>query len=187
MSSLQGSRGPTGRIAGYKVGQMQNFTPEQMNLFQSMFSHVAPNSYLSRLAGGEQGIFDQMEAPAMRQFSELQGNLASRFSGMGMGARRSSGFQNASNQAASNFAQDLQSRRQELQRQAIMDLMGMSSNLLQQRPNEQFLYEKKKPFLQQLLGGILPLAGAGLGGLFGGATGASIGGRIGGSAGQAFY
>ena len=54
-----------------------------------------------------------MEAPALKQFSGLQGNLASRFSGMGSGARRSSGFQNTSNQAASDFAQQLQANKQD--------------------------------------------------------------------------
>lgn len=186
MSSMYGSRPPTGKVAGYKVGQLQQFTPEQMQLFQSLFGHLSPDSNLSRLASGDQSLFGEMEAPALRQFSELQGNLASRFSGMGMGARRSSGFQNTSNQAASSFAQDLQSRRQELQRQALMDLMGLSNTLLGQRPYEQFLYEKKKPFWQQLLGGGLPIAGAAIGGAFGGPAGAMVGGQIGSTAGQAF-
>lgn len=190
MSSMygsSGSRSPTGKVAGYKVGQMQNYTPEQMNLFRSLFSNVGPDSYLSRLSQGDEGLFSEMEEPALRQFSGIQGNLASRFSGMGMGARKSSGFQNTSNQAASDFAGDLQSRRQELQRQAIKDLMGLSSDLLDKRPNEQFLYEKKKPFWQQLLGGAAPIGGALVGGLLGGPAGAAIGGRAGASAGQAFY
>ncbi len=129
---------------GYSQGQIQQFTPEQMQLFSQMFSQVSPDSYTSRLAGGDESLFQEMEAPAMKQFSELQGGLASRFSGMGSGARRSSGFQNASNQASSDFAQSLQSRRQELQRNAIQDLMGMSNNLLGQRPYENFMVEKQQ-------------------------------------------
>jgi hypothetical protein len=64
----------------------------------------------------------------------------------------------------------------------------MSSQLLDKRPNEQFLMEKehKKPFWQQLLSGGLPIAGAAVGGLFGGPAGAAIGGRAGSLAGQAF-
>jgi len=31
---------------GAKVGQMQNFSPEQMQLFQSLFSQVGPDSFL---------------------------------------------------------------------------------------------------------------------------------------------
>jgi len=140
---------------GYSYSQQ--FTPEQMQLFQQMFGNVDQGSYLSRLAGGDQSLFSEMEAPAMRQFNELQGNTASRFSGMGMGARRSSGFQNTMNQASSNFAQDLQSRRQDLQRQAIMDLMGLSSDLLGQRPYA--LAEKPQSGWSkfgQAVGGALP-------------------------------
>src|SRR5882672_46659 len=78
---------------GYKKGTIQQFTPEQMDLFRSLFGHTGQDSFLSKLAGGDEEAFGQVEAPAMRQFQGLQGQLASRFSGMGMGARRSSGFQ----------------------------------------------------------------------------------------------
>lgn len=171
MTSMTGATGgntratATGKWAGdkipsgYKAGQIQQYTPEQLDLFRSLFSQVGPDSYLSKLAGGDEGLFKQMEAPAMRQFAGLQGNIASRFSGQGMGARRSSGFQNAIGQAASDFSQDLQSKRQELQRQAIMDLMGLSSNLLEKRPYERFLSQKpENPWAEIVgkLGGAVP-------------------------------
>jgi hypothetical protein len=154
---------------GYEQGSLQQFTPEQMQLFRSLFAHLSPGGQLSKLAGGDEATFNQMEAPAMRQFAGLQGNLASRFSGMGsFGARNSSGFQNTANQASSDFAQDLQSRRTDLQRQALKDLMGMSNELLGQRPQENFLVKKPPSFLQQLLGGL-----------------GNIGGQIGGGVGTA--
>lgn len=142
--------------SGYKAGRIQQFTPEQMQLFESLFGQLGPGSNLARLAGGDQSMFEQMEAPAMRQFQGIQGQIASRFSGMGSGGRRSSGFQNTMNQAGSDFSQDLQSRRMDLQRQALQDLMGMSHSLLNQRPYEQFLYEKKKPWWQEFLSGFGP-------------------------------
>ena len=137
---------------GYNLGRIQQFTPEMMQLFQSLFSHVGPDSYLSRLASGDEGLFAEMERPALQQFSGLQGNIASKFSGMGTGARHSSGFQNAQTQAASDFASKLQSQRQGLQREAIGSLFDMSSSLLKQRPYDQFL-EKKPDFMSQILGG----------------------------------
>lgn len=173
-SSLYGGKGPTGKMQkmgnatgtgdivpkGYSKGQLSQYTPEQKELFQQMFSHVGPDSYLSRLAGGDEDIFNEMEAPAMRQFNELQGGLASRFSqGGGAGslsARRSSGFQNSNTAAASNFAQDLASKRQGLQQQAIKDLMGISESLLGQRPEDKFLVEK--PQRQNTFGQDLTLA-----------------------------
>ena len=161
-----GQRGPTGQIGnktpkGYRTGQMAQFTPEQMDLFGRSFDQASPDSYLSKLAGGDEATFNQIEAPALRQFSGLQGNLASRFSGMGMGARRSSGFQNAANEQASNFAQELQANRQGLQRQAMMDLRGLTSELLNYRPYENFMVKKKnkEPFWKQALGLISPIGG----------------------------
>jgi hypothetical protein len=148
---------------GYQKGQLGQFTPEQMQLFQRMFGNVGQDSFLSKLAGGDESQFEQLEAPALRQFQGLQGQLASRFSGMGNGARRSSGFQNTMNSAGSDFAQQLQSQRLGLQRQAMQDLMGMSESLLSQRPYEQFLTKKEQPFWQKLLLGISE-AGAGAAG-----------------------
>jgi len=124
---------------GYKSGQLQQFTPEQMQLFQQMFSHVSPDSQTGRLASGDQSMFDEVEAPALRQFQELQGQMGSRFSGMGMGGQKSSGFQNTMGQMGADFAQQLQSQRQNLQRQAIQDLMGNSKMLLGQSPYERNL------------------------------------------------
>lgn len=148
---------------GYQQGQLQQFSPEQMQLFQQMFGQVGPESFLGKLAGGDQSQFEAMEAPAMKQFAGLQGQLASRFSGMGMGARRSSGFQNTANQATSDFAQQLQSQRMGLQRQAIQDLMGMSGQLLGQRPYDQFLTEKPKSFWEQAGLGLIGGVGQGIG------------------------
>lgn len=151
---------------GFQRGQLQQFTPEQMDLFKQLFSHVEPDSFLSKLAGGDEGAFAQMEEPAMRQFQALQGQIGSRFSGMGTGALKSSGFRNTINQATSDFASDLASRRHELQRQALGDLMGMSQQLLGQRPYDQFLTQKPLSFWQQLavaLGGPAVQAGGLLG------------------------
>jgi hypothetical protein len=197
MTSLmgnQGYRGPAGGNlgekvpSGYKRGTLQNYTPEQMQLFQQNFSQVAPGSYLNRLAGGDQEIFNQIEAPALRQFQELQGQTASRFSGAGMGARRGSGFQNTTNQATSDFAERLQSQRQQLQQQAIRDLYSMSHSLLGERPYENFLVKKqRKPsFWQRLLGGAAPIAGGLAGGFLGGPQGAAAGYSLGGSFGRGF-
>jgi hypothetical protein len=147
---------------GYKQITTPQFTPEQTNLFKQLFSWVSPDSNLSRLANGDQSQFAQLEAPAMQQFSGLLGGLGSRFSGMGsFGARNSSGFQNTATSAASDFAQQLQSQRMGIQRQALQDLMGISNSLLGQRPYENIYVpeQQKQPgFLKQLL---LGLGGAG--------------------------
>jgi hypothetical protein len=197
-TSMTGYTGPqgmsTGRMLadqipkGYRAGQLQQFTPEQLDLFKQMFSHVAPESYLSRLSGGDQDIFNQIEQPALQQFSGLQGNIASRFSGMGTGGRKSSGFQNAMTSASQDFAAQLASQRNTLQRQALLDLMGISSDLLGQHPYHQFLLPKQQnpSFLNKLIGGGAPFAGAGLGFLEGGPLGALAGLGIGSKFGQGY-
>src|ERR1700679_1053292 len=114
---------------GYNKGQISQYTPEQTKLFSQMFGHVDPDSYLSKLSRGDEGTFDELEAPQHRQFNEQISNLANRFSGAGTGGRHSSGFKNATTAASSNFAQDLASQRQGLMRQALQDLTGISSAL----------------------------------------------------------
>ena len=107
--------------SGYKMGGYQKFTPEQLDLFKQMFQHLGPNSFLGKLAGGDQEAFREMERPALEQFSGMQGQIASRFSQMQPGAlssRGSSGFQNTINQASSDFASKLQSQRLGLQQQS---------------------------------------------------------------------
>lgn len=150
------------RPSGYKINRIQNFSPEQMQLFKDSFQYINPQSNLARLAGGDPQAFQQMEAPALRQFNELQGNLASRFSGMGsFGGRRSSGFQNAATSAASNFAQELQANRVNLQRQALADLMGYTNSILGQSPyNTLMIKKRQQPSLFDSLLGVFSPAGA---------------------------
>lgn len=175
MSSMTGTQGYGKPFKekvpkGYSAGTIQQYTPEQMQILEGMYPHAMPGSYLQRLAGGDQSMFAEMEAPAMKQFGEMQGQLASRFSGMGMGGRKGSGFANTMTQATSDFAQQLQSQRQGLQRQAIQDLMGLSGQLMGQRPYERSLTEKPKSVWESMA-----IAGAGgLGQGFGEAMGQKI-------------
>lgn len=193
MTSMTGSRGPAGNKIpkGYKTGRLQQYTPEQMGLFQQMFAHTAPGSQLSKMASGDQESFAPQEALAQRDFQNFQGQLGSRFSELApgaMSARRGSGFQNAATQGSQDFALQLSAQRQQLQRQALADLMGISGSLLEQRPYEQFLVKKqqKPSFGSRLFGAAAPIAGAALGGAFGGPGGAMLGGQIGSQIGSGF-
>jgi len=188
---VQGPSGRSGDIipSGYKTGQLQQFDPKQMRLYKQGFNQLKPGSYLSRLAGGDEEMFAEMEAPAMRQFQEMLGGLGSRFSGASrgvpgqgsLGTRRSSGFQNTGTAAVSNFAQDLAANRQNLQRQALNDMMNYSQMLMGQRPYERTLMQKpeKEPSgWGSLLGGVA----GGVGGAFFGqpVLGAQLGSTLGG-------
>jgi hypothetical protein len=135
---------------GYSKGELQQFTPEQMEIFKQMSSMLGPGNWLSKLAGGDEAEFEAIEAPQKRQFGEALGGMASKFSGMGMGGRKSSGFQNTMTSAASNFAQELGAQRQGLKSQAMKDLMEMSNSFLGQRPKEKFLTENPEEFGEKL-------------------------------------
>lgn len=151
---------------GFRQGQMNQFTPQQHQLFSSLFGNVGQDSYLSKLAGGDPQAFQEMEAPALRQFQEMQGNTASRFAGMGTGALKSSGFKNTMNQASQDFASQLHSQRMDYRNQALRDLMEMSNQLLGQRPYEQFMVQnspKNPGFLKQIGMGLAGGLGQGLG------------------------
>lgn len=192
-TSLLGSRGAAGNKIpkGYKTGGLQQFTPEQTSLYQSLFPYVSPGSKLAQQAQGDASGFAPFEEYAGKAFQERLGNLASRFTEFAPGAmssKGSSGFKIAGGQAAQDFALQLAMQRQNLQRQALADLMGISDSLLSQRPYQQFLIPKQtRPSrLSQVLGIGLPIAGAVAGGAFGGPAGAMLGGQLGSLAGSGF-
>lgn len=185
-SGTKGNRGgASGDVIqkGQRAGQIQQFTPEQLEIFQNLMGQISPDSDIFKMASGDQSYFDEMERPALRDFGALQGNMASRFSNAGLGARRSSGFQNTMNQEGSDFAQRLSSNRQNLSRQALKDLFEMSNLLMGQKPFERTLSGKKEKEGTNWGG----LAGAGVGaagGFFAGGpagafTGANAGYNIG--------
>ena len=177
-----------GRVAGYNTNSVPQYTPEQMNLFSQMMGLAGPQGDLYKMASGDQSAFQPREQKAWQDFSGMQGNLASRFSGMGTGGRQSSGFQNTATAAGSDFALSLADQRNNLQRDALKDLTSMSESLLGNRPYQQFLSKpkKKKSFWESLLGGGASLGGAALGGMFGGIPGATLGGSLGSSFAEAF-
>ena len=156
---------------GYEDFRLKNYTPNQMNLHDQQFGTVDPNGYLAKLSRGDTNTFGEIEAPALQQFNALQGNIASRFSGMGMGSRNSSGFQHAMSSASQDFASQLQANRTQMRRQAIMDLMGLSNQILGQKPYETGLAEMPQQEQGKALGG--------WGGAIGTAGGAAIGTYLG--------
>lgn len=167
--------GPAGRASGlkgtgYKQVSYPNMTSGQMDLMSQLLGHakqgVGPGmQHLSNLAAGSPDEFSAMERPALKQFSQTMGNIASRFSGEGSGARRSSAFNLANRGAAQELAESLASQRMQYQNQAIQDLMGLSHQLMQYRPYETGFVPKKKGFWESFmgnLGGGIGQAGSGL-------------------------
>jgi len=168
-----------GSVGGKNVESFQRFTPEQMQLFKDMFGQVGPDSYLARLAAGDPELMAELERQGLRDFGAQQGNLASRFSGMGDAGRHSSGHALAQTQASQEFAEKLQGQRAGLRQQAIKDLFGLSNELLGQDPYHTFLQDPKKKWWESAIGAIAPVAGTAIGSYFGNPA-------MGAQAGQAF-
>lgn len=122
----------SGSNGGIDITQLNNMSPEQMQLLQQRIGELGPDSYLAKLARGDESAFAESEEPAQRQFQELMGKNASRFSQVN--GRKSSGFHNSNAQATQDFVSQLRSQRLDLSRQAVKDLHGMSRDLLSQRP-----------------------------------------------------
>lgn len=177
---------------GTEIGQLRQFTPLQMEIFKRYADLLSPDSYIGRLARGDEEAFQEAEYPAYQEFGKLQSSIGNRFAGVNQGelsSRRSSGFYNSQTGAASDFAKQLQSRRQALQRQAILDMGDISKSLLSERPYDRFLVNKQDEepsFGRKILAGGLAAGGAGLGGYFGGPQGAVAGGKAGSELGKAF-
>lgn len=164
VSSLKGT--------GYRATQVPTMSPKQSELFNQLIGGASGGlgrgglDFLSQLAsGGSPEFWGQVEAPALRQFQQEAGGLGARFSNLGMGAQRSSAFKHGLGELSSDLSERLQSQRMNLQRQAIMDLLGLSENLLGQRSFETGLIPKKKSFWQELLGGLSGGAGRAFGSL----------------------
>lgn len=161
---------PQNNISGYKTRNIANFTPDQMAIFKQIFGGLQGGlggglDFLSRLASGDEDIFNQAEAPAYSAYERLLGQLGSRFAGLG--ATDSSAFQNATSGAASDLAQNLAANRLGLQQGAIDKLLGLSQNFLGQRPYDTFLEKKESFDLGGLLGGLLGSFGGPALGTFG--------------------
>ncbi len=124
---------------GYE--SFNQFTPEQQQVFKGQFGQLGPDSYTSRLAAGDPQLLDQLDQQDLREFGGIQGGIASRFSAMGRGGQKSSGFRNTMDRATQDFASDMQQRRQKMRMDAIRDLMGMSNQVLGQQQN---VYMPKK-------------------------------------------
>ncbi len=170
MSSMSGGYGQASGLkgSGYQQISSPNLSPEQMQLFQQLMGGAqggigAGLKGLSGLASGDESQFEALERPAHRQFGQLQSQIASRFSGQGSGARRSSGFQNVQSGAAQDFAERLQSNRMGLQQSAIAQLLGIGQSLLGTSLHDNYLLPEKKPFWQELLGSVSGGFGQGFG------------------------
>lgn len=171
---------------GSSLVTLPSMSAQKSSLYNDTLKRIQPGfgdsiDQLSSLAGGgTQKQWDQLEAPALRQFGALQGDLASRFSQAG--GRHSSGFQNTMSEAGAGLSEQLQSQRMKYQQDAQDRLMSLFQSLMGQDEFNQFLTKQKQK--KNRFGGAL--SGAGQGAIAGsslgwpGAVGGAIAGGVGG-------
>lgn len=169
--------------SGYQQITTPNKDAQQMAWANQVQQGLGPGTAaalkgLTGMATGDDAYFKQLEAPAMRQFGQMQSSIANRFSGMGTsGARHSSGFQNAQGGLAEDFAERLQSQRLGLQQSAWQQLLGMGQHLYDSDTFDTHFLPKKKSFWEEFFGSLAPGIGA-AGGVFSGLYGANKAGLI---------
>lgn len=155
-----------------RVQQIPSLSPDQMQLIQSLTGQLGGPltsglQNLRGILGGGPEAFKQLEAPALRQFEQqIIPQISERFGGAG--ALSSSGFQQSLSQAGSNLAENLASKRAEMQSGALNQLM----QLLTQSQNPRFQNIQTSGSEGALMG-ILKAIGLGVGGGLGSAAAGS--------------
>lgn len=139
-----------------KTKKMPTMNPQQQQLLNMLLQQTqgGAGNALSLLQGyldPNSQQYQNFEQPYRQQFEqETVPMLAERFAGQG--ALGSSGFGQALSSAGSNLQTNLAQMKSGMQRQSIMDLLGLSQNLLGQSP---FAYQTQKGsagFLPQAIG-----------------------------------
>ena len=141
-----GSAPPTKNVTGYKAHQIQNYTPQAMKFYEDYMDKIGGGAmkgadYYTKIAAGDQSVFDEIEKPAYNAYEKQIGALGNRFSHLG--ALDSNYFENATAGAGRELQENLASKRTELRQKAIDTLMNQSSALLDKKPFET-VYEKEK-------------------------------------------
>ena len=148
------------KSTGMDLLQIPKGSMAQSSLFNQSLEQSRPGinktiNQWSRLAGGgDEDLWSQLAAPALREQGMQQGALASRFSGGfgqgGSGMRHSSGFRNTMNQSNIDLAERLQGQRLGLQQGAQDRLMNLFQQLMGHSENENVLAPESIPFWKQL-------------------------------------
>lgn len=156
-----------GAPSGYSQFELPTMGGGQKQIYDMLKSQIMGGqgqdvfAKLFGTAGGSQEGFDQMEAPAMRQFQQqILPGIANRYVGSGISG--SSGMQNAFANAGQGLAENLQANRMGYHERARDQVMNLMQSLLG-TPTSQFGLTKKQTPGADFLGSIGSGIGAGLG------------------------
>ncbi len=104
------------------VGQVKGMGQQQGDITQNP-QFQQGQDWLGSLFNDPE-FFNKFEAPAMRQFDELQGDIGNRFAGMGSGSTGSTGFRNVLAREGQNLATNLSAQRGQMQQQGANQALG---------------------------------------------------------------
>jgi hypothetical protein len=148
ISGLTGDKAKQGST--YNKGQLQGLD----QLIQSIKGGMGgPQQDITQQQGFQQGndffnslfndpeFFNKFEAPAMRQFDELQGDIGNRFAGMGSGSTGSTGFRNVMAREGQNLSSNLAAQRGQMQQGAIPQMLGYA-----QQPVSNWMTQMQQAF-----------------------------------------
>ena len=167
-------------ISGYRGYVGSTMDPLQQSLYQSLIGGISANpaEMYSQMAKNPEEYYRPIEQAALQQFrDEVMPSIASRFAGRLGG----SAAQGALARAGSDITSALSMQRQQMQQQALQNLLQLEQSLLNKPTFERHLFEKqRKPSvwdqLSPYLGKLLKAGGAaGVGFLTGGPGGAALG------------
>jgi hypothetical protein len=144
-----------GRSKKPKIKYEPDYDPGQMELLNQLTQGVQGGNknaleYLNSILSGEEGAFQDFEAPYKQQFEqEVIPGILERFSGAG--ARSSSGIQQALASAGKDLSTNLAAQRAQLKQGAINQLLGFNREALTKK-NSRYMQEGRPSFFQQLSG-----------------------------------
>ena len=114
--------------------------PGKQQLYQQMLAGTSqglPQSYdfLTRLLSGDESIYRELEAPALRQFQEqIVPGLAERYTAMGEGGQGSSAYQQQLAAAGGRLAQELAGQRTGYRMSALDRLLQQAGQTMRTSP-----------------------------------------------------
>ena len=173
--------------SGYNLIRTPKYSDTQMQRQEERLGQIGTSSgraadLLGKYASGDEGAYNALSAPALRQFREqILPDISSRYSYGG------SSMRNAGLAAGTDLAERLSAQRANLQMGSIKSLLDLEGQLLSNSPYA-FEYqpqEKKRSIWESIRGPAVGAIGGGLTGFAtGGPWGAAAGSLLGGLGGM---
>jgi hypothetical protein len=148
-------------VEGYNrtaIPLMNEYSRDQLRNYMQQISPYTTGAIdtLGQRAGGQGGMDEYKKAMISRYQQEDLPSIMQQYGGQGSG--RSSGMQNALAAGAQNLGQNLAARREDMQSQAIQQLLGLNSDFMNMKDYEHGFSEIPESMLSKFMTKGLPAA-----------------------------